>query len=701
MCARIASHNMRWASRSSLLLAILILLGQAATPNQCLSQTTPPPQGGDPMTAWANWINDQAPQAVPQQSITLGTFQAAQNAPAKLLWQPSVPSSFCTSGQGSVVAMNPPLCLSLNSYDMQYQFAIAKPANYDMQVVLTAPLPNGGTEKIAGVFQSSSTALPRVVPPHPGVTAQVHRSTAPPAAAVATISFHPHVLGTQYIEFFHGGSLMKCDFGGHTNPCSFSIKASLQPQLGAFVVPYLPITIIYQPKGCGPCASHPNDMCGSVAEYSSGYTLGTSLSWDYSTSSGTISTKSSSDITDDYSAFLSALSMIPGPNSAALSDASAVFGAVKGIWNTTDITEQQTGQGTTQSKGWSIAFNQKFNTDVCSDEDLFVYLKNVLFVYFVVPEDPASGNASIYGVPTVRTTAVHYDPPVVPLSASQVRAQLPPDVAQQLVALDLQMNPDQLAAAVRTAQPAAPTSTPKGTPAAGARGPSIAEAGRLNQPLAGRLSFIAPVQACPTTFANAYTVLKTVSSQSGSYQTAATTTTTNVTGFLASILGKAGETTQTVRYTASKASWQQTETGSGLSLECPEYAPADAWNMNIYYDNMLGSLLAVPAGIYQPAAGSAAASAPRPEGVQGVVRNPQGRPVANQHVVLSIAGHRYETVSDKNGQFAFRSRLPILPAGTGSLIIGNQRVPVRYNHTLTTVNLRISGSPGGVDRVLQ
>jgi hypothetical protein len=713
MAELIGRSDVRGAGRASLMcIAVLLALGYAAVPNKCPAQATPPPQPGNPMTAWANWVNNQLPQAVPQQTITLGNFQASQSSTSKMAWQPSVPAYSCPPGGGGVVSLNPPLCLTLNSYDMRYQIAIARPPNYDVQVVLTAPLANGDTEKIAGTIQESSTSTTTRIPQGTGSAVPGARPIAPPngsrplssgsvsnnnggsqpASAVATISFHPHVLGTQYIQFFHAGSLMNCNFDGQSLPCSFSIKAALQPQLGAFVVPLLPVTVIYQPQGCGPCAST-SDTCGSFADYVIGSTVGTTLSWDYSSTSGTVNSKSSSELTDDYSAFLSALSMIPGPNSAALSTASSVLGAVKSIWNTETITTQQNGNGNTQSIGWSISFQKEFTTDICRNEDLFVFLKNVLFVYTVVTKDPVSGNIAPYGVPTVVISAVHYDEPVVALWTSQVQSQLPQAAAQQLLALDLQADPSQLNLAIRSAQP--PRTSDQKCQSQSAKpprtgGPSQAGVPLMNGPLTGRLSYIS-CEACPTTYRQSVKESLLNFSQSASYHTETTTTTTNVSGFLASLLGKSGVTTQTVTYTSNRAYWQQNETASGLSLQCPEYAPADALTMQIFLDTRFGSLLAVPEGIYQPT-GFAAAASPNPQGVQGTLQDAQGRPVANQPVTLNIAGHQYGTRTDKNGNFAFRSRVAILPAGSGSLIVSNQQLPVTYKHTLTTLNVKLSGS---------
>ena len=689
-------HDMSWA-HVSLELAVLIAVTYPLVPSRCLAQM---PQAGDPIIAWANWINQQTPQAVPQQTITLGTLHVSASSPSKMLWQPSVPSYFCSPGGGGVVSLNPPVCLSLNSYDMQYQIVIARPANYDMQVVFLGPQASGGTEKITGTIQDSSSSTTHV-PVHPGIAPLGGRSITRPnsnvpsasgagsnigtsTTSIATISFHPHVLGTQYIQFFHAGSLMNCDFGGQSLPCSFSIKAALQPQLGAFVVPYLPVTVIYQPQGCGQC---PSGTCGSSADYVVGSTWGTTLSWDYSSSSGSVNSQSSSDLTDNASAFLSALSMIPGPNSAALSTASSVLGAVKSIWNTEQITTSQSGQGTTQTKGWSVTFKHDFETDVCRNEDLFVFLQNVLFVYTVVPRDPVSGNASPYGVPTVALIAIHYDEPIVAYWTSEVQTKLPPPVAQQFLALDLQLNPGQLKLAMLSAQPPMGQACQQSSkPQTG--GPNATAGQPMNMSLRGRLSYVS-CEACPTSYYDGISEAETNFAQTATYQTQTTTATTNVTGFLASLLGKAGETIQTVTYTSNRANWQQVETESGLKLQCPEYAPAEALNMNVFFDTMLGSLIAVPAGIKQPTPGAAAAN---PEGVQGTVHDTQGRPVANQPVVLNIAGHRFGARSDSNGNFAFRSRVPILPTGSGSLIVGNERFPVTYNRTLTTLNLNLSGS---------
>jgi len=387
-------------------------------------------------------------------------------------------------------------------------------------------------------------------------------------------------------------------------------------------------------------------MCGSYADYQVGSTVGTTLSWDYSSSSGTVKDQSSSAYFDDFSAALKAFSLIAGPNSAAMSTASEVLGAVKSIYNTDKITTQESGSGHTESKGWAITLKEEFKTNQCQKEDLFIYLQNVLFVYLVLPKDPVSGNITPYGVPTVVLTAVHYDEPLVPLSASQLQAQLPPAVAQQLIALDLQMNPSLLALAVRTSQPQAPSGANKNSAS------SQPHAGRppdVRGPMSGRLSYVEPFP-CPTTYSASLEEDSTLFRQSGTYQTKTTVTTTNVTGFLASVLGRAGETIQSATYSSNVSNWQNVVTGSEIVLQCPEYAPVDAWTMQIYLDTMLGSLLAVPSGPYQPSSAQSS-----PQGIQGTVYDTQGRPASNQPVRLKIAGRKYGTVTDRNGSFAFRS----------------------------------------------
>lgn len=646
---------------------VSVLLFLVLGANYCVAQ----PHPGDSALAWANWINQQTPQAVPQQTITIGTFRVAPGARGKMMW--SAPLYACPGGSsGGVVALNPPVCLTLNSYDMRYQIEIAKPADYDLQVVLANPTVKGGREQIAGTLQEASASTPAIRSDHP------LRPVGP--SSIATVAFHPHLLTPQVLTFYHAGTPLQCDFDGQPLPCVFTLKPALQPQLGAFVVPRLPVTVIYQPAGCGEC---PTGTCGSNADYEIGSTVGTTLSWDYSVSSGTITTKSSSDVTNAFSALFKAISLVPGPTSAVASAASGVLGAVQGIYNVDQVSTQQSTSGTTESSGWALTLRQKFSTQACQKDDLFVYLQNVLFVYLVVPKDLVTGNITSSGAPTVVLMAIRYDPPIAQLTASELQTQLPAAEAQQFLAMDLQMNPASLNTAIRYAVPPAPIVPNSKNVVAGVH-PSPQPPPMLNSPLKGRLSFVGQ-GLCPTASGSSFQEVSSKFSQSGTYHTDTNITTKNVTGFLASVLGQAGQTIQSASYSSNVSNWQTVESGSEINLQCPEYAPADAWTMNVYLDTMLGSLIAIPVGPWQPQADNAESS---PQGIQGTAYDAQGQPAIHQQVVLRINGMKFHTITDSRGQFAFVSHGPMLPAGRGSLTVGRLNFPVTFNRSLLTLDLK-------------
>jgi hypothetical protein len=389
--------------------------------------------------------------------------------------------------------------VEINSFNVRYQVVVPTGSDTDLRVVLTVPTLNG-SEDYTG-------SIARVIFPGGSITQ-------------ATIAFHPSTLRPQVLKFFNpSGTLLDC----------FKIIPYLRPQLGAFVVPYLPVAIIYHPPGCGQCPPGSGIACGSTATYMQGSTVGTTLSWETSRTSGVIRTENSSQFFDDLSKFAKVVStasgFIPGGQAfAAVSDTvSQVAGAVQGIWNTQTITTSTQTQGQTQARGWSTTLSLGYGTHPCQS-DLFVYLQDVLFVYAVVLKDPASGNISKNGEPTVILAPVRYSEPVRGRLFSQLQTELPAAVVEQFRALDLQLNPSLL----------------RSTISLHSRGP---------QRLIDRGLF-----ECPTEtdgFVSAQQVQVT-SSQISKATTA--TTTKNVSGLYASVIGRASHRTRgfvcTVRTTS-------------------------------------------------------------------------------------------------------------------------------------------------------
>jgi hypothetical protein len=673
--------------RTGFFLACLLLLGAG----RLSAQTSDPYQHyppGTPSAVWAGWLNNLTDQAVPQQTIGLGTFSISADSPGRLVWQPSVPSYFassmsgCRAPGGGVVLLNPPLCLTLNSHDINYQIGISKPAGYDLQVVMNNPTVGGGPEQIVATVQDlASPATAGVVKARPQF---------PSPGSIATLSFHPRLFAMQTMNFYHAGKLLNCHFANTTLPCSFYIWPSLQAQLGAFVVPYVPIAVIYQPPGCGQCITNtPNGpvvaACGSRATFGQATAYGTTLSWVNSSSAGIVKTRSPQDFLNYISNVASAGSALaPDPASkAALKIIGEIADTLHALYNETVTTSHTVTWSQTESRGWSISDGDSWRTGLCQSTDTIVFVQNVLFAYAALPIDPVSNNVSPSGVPTVIIAPLKWDPPVhYTFSELQTMAEsgtFDPVELERLLAL--------------RAQPPRPTNPNPKQSTQGSVATSAAPAVTIGHP--GRL-VQQPTVACTVTTdgnppqpidspAGVYFSREELSS-AGTSQATTVETVTEVSGLLASLLGNAGTTKQSVTFSTDETQWSSVTQSAQLELQCPEFVAqlpqVTGMEMDIYLDTLFDTLLAVPNGnLVTP-------DSP----MRGTVTD-QGQAVTNVPVDLRIGGKAYRVRSDSNGRFAFP--FTSIPRGRGLLVVGKQSVPVEYNGmAVPELNLKLSTTAG-------
>lgn len=599
-------------SRHSLTVAGCSLLALMFCACSAVAQVSLPPPATASATDWANWINAQMPQAVPQQVIYLGVYDFHTKT---MGWDWHLYPCFLVSPQ-----FRPANCgetppdLSINSYNVTYQFIIQNAqSDYPLHVVLTTPAANG-SQDWPGVIDGTS----------------------------ATIQFHPHSVRTQLLKIMHGETVVS----------SFPMIPDLAPQLGAFVVPYLPVAIIYQPPSCGQCPPGSTTACGSTANWQQGSAIGTTLSWGTASTSGIAHTTNSAAFFDGLSKFASAVKfvagLIPGAQGVAsgADTVSQIAGAVSGISNTQTISGSSQTTGETQSRGWAISLNFGYGTFPCQD-DIIVYLQNVLFMYAVVLTDPASGNVSTSGEPTVLLTAVRYDGPPHGRLFSQLQNELPAHIVDEFRAFDLQMNPHSLQAAIfQSSHGVGPPLSLPGLK----RGKRLVDQG---------------IFECPTeieSFVSAQN-LHFTSSELSSATTNFTSTT--VSGLIASITGTSGTTSQSITYSSNVTNWQSVSQTSGLTLYCPNYLPNVALNVEVYLDTVFGTLIAIPGEVEtgQPV-------------LSGEVIDARGTPLGGKEVTLGISGKSFHVFSDAQGKFIFRSKT--LPRGTGTLAVGSSTVPVTY-----------------------
>jgi hypothetical protein len=622
--------------RASFLSMILLAL---LWPVTVAAQPSPPPPATASATQWANWINSVMPQAVPQETITLGTFDVTSatamswNLSSRLT--PQAPPGALQTGVGPAGAkglgqqptawldQHGDLNLLINSYNVQYQLKVSS-------LAVVQPFPGQTQSHGCGRTCTFTLTLPALTGTEEPVGASQMLN---PNEALLTWTFHPKSVRPQVLRAYQAGAVF----------ATYKIIPHLTPQLGAFVVPYLPVAIVYEPPGCGQCAvggsnqcgMSGSNACGSCAIFTQGTTIGTTLSWGTSTAT----TKNPADLLGDIKKVAGVVSfgagLIPGGQSVAKAadTIGSVADALKGLSNTPSVTQVQ---GTTQSRGWSISLNSGVQTHACQS-DLYFYLQNVLFVYALVLKDPASGNISPTGEPTVELAAIHYDAPAHSRLLSQLQSELPPAVVAQFLSLrtkssDVRSGPGEF----------------------GGRRPRLIDEG---------------LSECTTETDTLFGYQQLQSTSSESSTATITTTTTNVPGFLGSI-GMLGGTTQSVTYSTSATTSQGVTKSSELVLYCPEYLPAPAVNVHVYLDTLFGTLLATLQGAQPTSPPKISGTAP-----------------AGQLVMLRLRGRTYRVVADAGGKFTFRSTS--IAKGSGVLTAGNAQVQINYTGVPLT-NLDVS-----------
>ena len=617
------------------------------------SRSSPPPPTTATASQWADWLNGYGPQAVAEETIVLGTFNGMTPPyPNRMIWSSDLPrkgvSPACqhspSQGGGGLVLTNESApVVKINSFNERYRINLDSNVNIaNLRVVLTVPTLNG-SEDYPGVIEELAPPVPKNKLGGSGILK---------SRPVISIAFHPRTFRPQILKFLNSsGAVLDC----------YKIIPYLQPQLGAFVVPYIPVAIIYQPPGClvatasNPCPQG-GTACGSTAQWIKNSKIGTTLSVGTKSTSGSLQTQSSSDYFNDVSAFFQvaqvAASFIPGGQAAASAFGyiSQAMGSIEKLYNVQQDTTTTHTQGKTASKGWSIELGSGYGTVPCGS-DVFVFLRDVLFVYTVVLKDPFSGMVSKTGESTVILAPMKWNGPIA-LPASNLPNVLPADIVEQFRALNLKMNPSLLTQKL----------------SAGVQAQSFRLRRLMKYPGSN-----AEWPNCPTEIPGFVSASVEQFTAEDISQETTTTTVINVSGFIASMSGKAGTTTQSMTYSSNVSIRQSVSQDSGLTLNCPEYPPpAYAMKVDVYYDTLFGTLLGVPGPLLSG-----------PPQVGGMA--PSSSPV-----VLNIGGRTYRVMSDASGNFAFRSRS--IPTGSGTLVVGNKTFPITHTGApLTSLDLRGPG----------
>lgn len=584
--------------------AAFLLCASAASALDCPT----PAQHPEPndATGWASSINGCLPQGAPLQSVGLGTFEAAPPPYQGMFWNPDLVPCVLVGPIGGFDAWCdfPRPKVRINSFNVQYEIAVRnKPANYDLEVVLTIPTLQG-TRNYFGIVN--------------------------PAGDGVTISFHPDTIGIQVLTFRHDGEEL----------AAYEITTTLEPQLGAFVVPYLPVAIVYQPPGSA-----------STALYTTQSSIGTTLCWGTSATSGEIETEhgslffgNKSELVDGLVAASGAVGAIP--QTSWVGTAGKVLDALDNLYHTQTDQEGEVEVSGTLCRGSTVNTSVGYGTEP-GHGDLYLLRKDALFAYVVVLKDPASGNiVAANGVPTVILTLVH-SLPVTPVYLDDLERDFPPEVVAAFTALNVQMKPPPLGVGRRPRLKALP-------------GLSLYCRPDITQLVTwGQVSYTSSDVSVATT----------------------TTTTTQVTGYVASIFGDEGTVTQSITLSSNQANWQAYEQSSQLSFKCPEIDPPyQTWEMDIFLDTLFGTLLAAP---------GEKSTTTNPGQFSGVVLDGRGRAVGGEVVTLQIGGRRLAVRTSDDGRFVFH--VPELPRGSGTILVAGQAFQVSYRGSPVS-NLRLTVS---------
>lgn len=516
-------NSARFIARWSMVLILLVNV----TAQQSLATT-----GTDPnIAAAATKLNGLSSQAVPQQIISIGTYDGASNVfvsglPTQYL--SGLPGYKQSNQGGPAQAFH---VADINSFNVTYQIQLQS-APASLKVTLAPAGAQGGPE-IAAVLNSNKT--------------------------LASVSFHPSSGAIQSLKIYVD----------NVQKSGLEIAPILRPQLGAFIVPYLLLAIVYEPPGSQ-----------SSAAYSTSSTVGTTFSWQFVNSSGLAQTTDTATFLNTISQIASvAGGVLPGPYGTA----ATAFGSAVGVINQLQPNTQttfSTSQSTTQtgSTGWSIVQTSSYTTgahEYPGQGDVFVVMKDVLFAYAVV-------NNRVILAP-VKYSVILLD------TLAQLQADTPAVEAAKFAALDLMLNPNSASLSKSVISPI----------------PSIGR--NLTSP---RLSPLGTKQ-CPTEATQQYSISRGQVSSSGLSQSTTQTWMEQVTGIIASIVGGDGTQSTSVTYSSSTVNSQSQDQAALITLSCPEYKPADNVMVDLYFDNLFGTFLSrlEPLGTASSSNSSTAAAA--------------------------------------------------------------------------------------------
>ena len=303
----------------------------------------------------ADKINGLTPKLMPQQTILLGTFKASQ--PREFIWNPqqvaeyypaNIPESKKSENGGPV---HPTHSTLITSYNVKYQLKVQDKPAY-LSATLSTPDANGQMVNKEFVWSGDT----------------------------ATVSFNPGRASPPQVVTFR---LNAAAISG------INIRPFIAAELGAYVVPRLLMTIIYEPPGAQ-----------SKAKYGTSSTAGSTVCWDFARSGSVVTTVTENTFVDSIDktgkaikAIAAAAGMVTGPNPyvEAAQGVGEVLGQFNAVIGNTDIsTASTTSYSSSTCQGVALTLDNWYDTDPTDGKDypgqgdLFVILEDVLFVYAFV-----------------------------------------------------------------------------------------------------------------------------------------------------------------------------------------------------------------------------------------------------------------------------------------------------------------------------
>ncbi|HUF31455.1 MAG TPA: hypothetical protein VMM77_12460 [Gemmatimonadaceae bacterium] len=591
----------------------------------------------------AQQMNSIMPQAVPQQTIEIGTFNGSTNT-FHFLLEPSYPPQIPDYKKEEYGGDVPPQYVAeINSYNVKYEFAIVdRPAGFGITIAL--PEPDGSVVKEDATITNMGTR--------------------------ASVTFNPRAFGVQLITIHRPG--------GDT---TVRVYPRLRPQLGAFVVPYQLISIVYEPPGLG---AQPGFGSSSMFEQTS--TANTVVSWDFARTSGLVETTTTGGMFDMFGQalglgagailghasnelMLDALKAAAEGNAAGAKTAGqasqsaagavpilAAVNIIADLAEQTEVTTTTTNTtGTTNTQGISISVGASYKTKMHQypgGGDLFIVLHDVLYSYL-------AHNGKVYLAPIAYSGVNYY-------SAAELRQKLP-SVAEQFIALNPHLSNPPLYPVAAASQ-----STSKG-------------ARRLDKSVITRDYFGTQSSFGARFIPFESLECKASGSPGGSYsredfqstgvsQTRSQTVVEHVTG-LAALISGGGDKVQGTTYSTAMQQGTGQEQATSIELDC---GANDQFWVDVYLDKLFRTFFTLRGEATDTSSGAAP--------LTGTAHRPDGSAAARQNVRLKIGGDTYVVLSDNNGNFSFPVRT--LPHGTGQIDIGGEKYTVSYTGMQRNLLLR-------------